>query len=90
MTKDEADEEAERRVIKAAKRQIAAHDALVRQHRRHRAPAGRLRRLLSEAQLRDHGWPKEGLQLLCCNCNQGKARNGGVCPHHGKRVSDAA
>jgi predicted HNH restriction endonuclease len=31
--------------------------------------------------LRENGWPKEDFQLLCCNCNQGKARNGGVCPH---------
>ena len=26
-------------------------------------------------------WPKEDYQLLCSNCNQGKRRNGGVCPH---------
>lgn len=32
-------------------------------------------------QLRAQGWPKGRYQLLCCNCNQGKARNGGVCPH---------
>lgn len=25
----------------------------------------------------------ETLQLLCYNCNCGRARNGGVCPHHG-------
>lgn len=35
-------------------------------------------------QLRSQGWPKGRFQLLCCNCNQGKARNGGVCPHHAK------
>lgn len=23
-----------------------------------------------------------GFQLLCFNCNCGRARNGGVCPHH--------
>jgi hypothetical protein len=23
----------------------------------------------------------DGLQLLCANCNWGKARNGGMCPH---------
>lgn len=32
-------------------------------------------------QLRAQGWPRDRFQLLCCNCNQGKARNGGVCPH---------
>lgn len=32
--------------------------------------------------LRRRGWPKGDFQLLCCNCNQGKARNGGICPHH--------
>lgn len=32
-------------------------------------------------QLKNEGWPKNRIQLLCCNCNQGKVRNGGVCPH---------
>ena len=27
------------------------------------------------------GFPQEGFRLLCANCNQGRARNGGVCPH---------
>jgi hypothetical protein len=27
------------------------------------------------------GFP-DRYQLLCANCNSGKARNGGVCPHH--------
>lgn len=27
-----------------------------------------------------HRFPK-GFQILCMNCNFGKARNGGVCPH---------
>lgn len=31
--------------------------------------------------LKRSGWPKQGYQLLCCNCNQGRARNGGICPH---------
>lgn len=31
--------------------------------------------------LRQMGWPKEGLRLLCCNCNSGRQWNGGVCPH---------
>jgi hypothetical protein len=28
----------------------------------------------------EHGYP-DSFQLLCANCNKGKARNGGVCPH---------
>jgi hypothetical protein len=27
------------------------------------------------------------LQLLCCNCNLGKHRNGGVCPHESRRLN---
>lgn len=30
---------------------------------------------------RKHGFPKDILQLHCANCNQGKVRNGGICPH---------
>lgn len=30
--------------------------------------------------LRDEGWPK-GFRVLCMNCNQGRYRNGGACPH---------
>lgn len=29
----------------------------------------------------------EGLQLLCANCNWGKARNRGICPHEEVRVA---
>lgn len=29
------------------------------------------------------GFPRDRFQLLCANCNQGRQRNGGVCPHHG-------
>ena len=32
------------------------------------------------ALLKRQGWPK-GFRVLCCNCNFGRARNGGVCPH---------
>lgn len=35
------------------------------------------------AQIIKAGFPKD-LQLLCYNCNCGKARNGGVCPHKNK------
>lgn len=30
--------------------------------------------------LRDNNYP-EGFQVLCSNCNHGKYRNGGICPH---------
>lgn len=32
--------------------------------------------------LKHHGYP-EGFQILCMNCNFGKRRNHGVCPHKG-------
>jgi hypothetical protein len=31
--------------------------------------------------LKKNGWPRDRYQVLCSNCNQGKARNRGVCPH---------
>jgi hypothetical protein len=31
--------------------------------------------------LKRNGFPKDAYQLLCANCNQGKVRNGGICPH---------
>ena len=31
-------------------------------------------------------FPKDRFQLLCANCNQGKRRNGGVCPHKKKNL----
>lgn len=40
--------------------------------------------------LRANGWPRDRYQLLCSNCNQGKARNGGVCPHQARRLSNVA
>lgn len=33
------------------------------------------------AALRKQGWPADDYRLLCANCNWGRARNGGVCPH---------
>jgi hypothetical protein len=33
------------------------------------------------AWLKKRGFPHEGYQLLCANCNQGRKRNGGICPH---------
>lgn len=31
--------------------------------------------------LEREGYPKDGLQLLCWNCNMAKRANNGVCPH---------
>ena len=31
--------------------------------------------------LKKNDYPQEDYQLLCANCNQGKKRNGGICPH---------
>lgn len=31
--------------------------------------------------LKKNGFPKKGLRLACLNCNLGRQRNGGVCPH---------
>lgn len=50
--------------------------------RRHGKPAESsifaYRRLIRE------GFPNDPpLQVLCCNCNCGKQRNGGICPHRG-------
>lgn len=34
------------------------------------------------------GFPPE-YQIQCFNCNLGRARNGGVCPHQARDVYDA-
>lgn len=31
--------------------------------------------------LQKMGWPRDRHQLLCSNCNRGKQKNGGICPH---------
>lgn len=36
--------------------------------------------------LQRRGWPRDGYQLLCCNCHQGRHRNGGVCPHKARAL----
>jgi len=36
--------------------------------------------------LKAKGWPQRGYRLLCYNCNCGRERNGGVCPHVGARL----
>lgn len=28
------------------------------------------------------GWPTDNIRILCFNCNCGRERNGGICPHH--------
>ena len=38
------------------------------------------------AKLKNKGWPKDRYQLLCANCNHGKAMNGGVCPHQDRET----
>lgn len=35
--------------------------------------------------LRKNGYPK-GFQVLCMNCNVGKHRNGGICPHQSSKA----
>jgi hypothetical protein len=34
--------------------------------------------------LKKNNWP-EGFQVACFNCNQGRANNGGICPHKGEK-----
>jgi hypothetical protein len=36
--------------------------------------------------LRKNGFPP-GFQVLCYNCNQGKALGGGVCPHQAGKTN---
>jgi hypothetical protein len=36
--------------------------------------------------LKKAGWPKNNYQILCSNCNHGKTRNGGICPHKTKNL----
>lgn len=36
--------------------------------------------------LKRAGWP-DGYQVLCFNCNCGRERNGGICPHQQARLS---
>lgn len=38
--------------------------------------------------LRMNEFPKEGFRLLCYNCNCGRERNGGTCPHEQNRKID--
>ncbi len=36
--------------------------------------------------LRDNGYPP-GFQILCMNCNHGKAMNNGICPHKSNHIT---
>jgi hypothetical protein len=39
--------------------------------------------------LKKHGYPS-GFQVMCQNCNTGKFRNGGICPHQTtERIADS-
>ena len=38
--------------------------------------------------LKDHEYPA-GFQVLCMNCNHGKAMNGGICPHQDQVMKTA-
>jgi hypothetical protein len=38
--------------------------------------------------LRDNGFPQDGFRLLCYNCNCGRERNNGVCPHEDNLFTD--
>lgn len=40
------------------------------------------------ADLRKKGFPKDRHRLLCWNCNCGRQRNGGVCPHKIRRKKE--
>lgn len=48
-------------------------------HRKREPQAKKLAKYLTK-----RGFPP-GYQILCLNCNLGKVRNGGVCPHHNKK-----
>jgi len=47
---------------------------------KHRTLIGRSSKTLYSL-LKRQGFPKDEYRLLCANCNQGRHRNGGVCPH---------
>lgn len=38
--------------------------------------------------LKKNGYPKDRFRLLCYNCNCGRSKNGGVCPHQEEAVED--
>jgi hypothetical protein len=60
-------------------------DHLAEVGRQHRAGIGYGRRFY--LWLERQGFPRDRYRLLCLNCNAGRERNFGTCPHHG-RVDD--
>ena len=38
------------------------------------------------AEVKRQGFPQDTYQLLCANCNQGKKRGGGICPHKSRNT----
>ena len=50
-------------------------------HRREMGARGRTAGTWFYRRMMREGYPP-GIQVLCFNCNCGRARNGGVCPHH--------
>ena len=38
--------------------------------------------------LEKNNWPQKEFQLLCCNCNRGRSRNHGICPHKIKAIAN--
>lgn len=51
--------------------------------KQHRKMVGTGPNLLRD--LKRRGWPQEDFSILCFNCNSGKFRNGGQCPHEEAR-----
>jgi hypothetical protein len=50
--------------------------------RRHRAGIGYGKNFY--LWLEKEGFPRDGYRLMCLNCNAGRERNAGVCPHEGR------
>jgi hypothetical protein len=51
---------------------------------RHRREIGTAH--LGEWLYKQSGHPLDGIQVLCFNCNLGKGKNGGICPHESLRT----
>ncbi len=47
--------------------------------KQHQSASGGTRAIMRE--LKRRGWPQDEFRLLCANCNCGRYRNGGECPH---------
>lgn len=53
---------------------------------KHRAETGCRSSTSMYRWLKKRDWPKKRFQLLCSNCNQGKKRNNGICPHQERKT----